>query len=156
MASRFALRALAATVAVAALGVPATSAYAATAPQPAANATTVADDNPFRWMELDGLKAEFHFMCPAGHCVGYWSLALADQAAAKPYAGGEFFVYAPATGEFGFFLNGDIAERTVQRPGQVRVIDSEFLHTHPRVEIRYGNPNHPRAARVVASATTLM
>ncbi|WP_205041803.1 hypothetical protein [Streptomyces cinnamoneus] len=121
-----------------------------------AKATTSADDNPFRWMDLDGLRAEYRFMCPAGHCVGYWSLVLADEVAQRRYAGGEFFVYAPATGEFGFFLNTDIASRTVKKPAQVRVVDSDFTRSHPRFEIRYGNPDQPKKARVVATATTWM
>ncbi|WP_344118473.1 hypothetical protein [Streptomyces blastmyceticus] len=157
MAPRMVFRALAATVAVATLSLPLTqAAYAAAEPQHAASASARDDDNPFRWMELDGLKAEFRFMCPAGRCVGYWSLALTEDVAAKTYAGGKFFAYAPATGDFGFFLDTDIAARTVDHPEQVRLIDSDFIRSHPRVEVRYGNPEQPRKAKVVASATTLM
>ncbi|MEU4213724.1 hypothetical protein AB0F13_27785 [Streptomyces sp. NPDC026206] len=66
---------------------------ATTAPVTAATPATVNadDDNPFRWMELDGLPA-----------------------------------------------------------------DVQFMRSHPRVEVRYGDPDHPNRARVVASATTLM
>ncbi|MGW1072022.1 hypothetical protein [Streptomyces sp. NPDC002537] len=157
MASRTVSRALAATVAVAALSLPlAQGAYAAAPPRHAAPVSVRDDDNPFRWMELDGLKAEFRFMCPAGHCVGYWSLVLTEDVAAKKYTGGKFFVYAPATGDFGFFLDTDIAARTVDHPEQVRLIDSDFIRSHPRVEVRYGNPEQPRKAKAVASATTLM
>ncbi|GHG64634.1 hypothetical protein GCM10018779_34690 [Streptomyces griseocarneus] len=31
-----------------------------------------------------------------------------------------------------------------------------LLRSYPRVEVRYGNPDEPRRARVVATATTLM
>ncbi|MFF7725733.1 hypothetical protein [Streptomyces sp. NPDC008001] len=131
---------------------------ATTAPAAAATPATISagDDNPFRWMELDGLRADFRFMCPAGRCVGFWSLVLTDDIARQKFEGGKFFVYAPATGEFSFFLDTDIAVRTVDHPGQVRLVDTEFMRSHPRVEVRYGNPGHPGRARVVASATTLM
>ncbi|MFI2077339.1 hypothetical protein [Streptomyces triculaminicus] len=114
------------------------------------------DDNPFRWMELDGLRADFQHMCPAGRCVGFWSLVLTDDIAQHKFEGGKFFVYAPATGEFSFFFDTDIAVRTVDHPDQVRLVDTEFMRSHPRVEVRYGDPGHPGRARVVASATTLM
>ncbi|MDT0452320.1 hypothetical protein [Streptomyces hesseae] len=157
MASRsIAFRALAAIVATTALSAPfAQSASAATTP---ARTTTVSasEENPFRWMDLDGLRAEYRFMCPAGHCVGYWSLVLTDEVAKRSYRGGEFFAYAPATGEFGFFLNTDIATRTVRHPRQVRLVDSEFTRSHPRFEVRYGDPAQPKEARVVATATTWM
>ncbi|RLU83570.1 hypothetical protein CTZ27_28125 [Streptomyces griseocarneus] len=163
MAFRIAFRALTATAAVAALTVPlAQSASAVTAPPRTAAPTatapsaTVTEENPFRWMDLDGLRAEFRFMCPAGRCVGYWSLVLTDEVAKRSYSGGEFFAYAPATGEFGFFLDTDIATRTVGNPGQVRLIDSDFTRSHPRFEVRYGNPDRPGKARVVATATTWM
>ncbi|WP_171166551.1 hypothetical protein [Streptomyces sp. I05A-00742] len=182
MAFRTAYRALATTLATAALslavaqGAPASAASqqaaptasvvtaasvasaipASAAPGTAAPSAPAADDNPFRAMELDGLKAEYRFMCPAGHCVGYWSLALTEDRLKRTYKGGDFFTYAPATGEFGFFLDTDIARRTVKDPRQVRMVDSDFLRTHPRVEVRYGNPDRPRKAAVVATATTWM
>ncbi|MGK5545132.1 hypothetical protein ACSNOH_10425 [Streptomyces sp. URMC 127] len=165
MIRRTALRALATVAVTAALALPlAQGAQAAapgtTAPAVATAATTTAintnDDNPFRWMELDGLRADFQLMCPAGHCVGFWSLVLTDDVAQQKFKGGKFFVYAPATGEFSFFLDTDIAVRTVDRPRQVRLVDTEFMRSHPRVEVRYGDPDHPNRARVVASATTLM
>ncbi|MFF4159390.1 hypothetical protein [Streptomyces sp. NPDC001678] len=62
---------------------------------------------------------------------------------------------APATGEFGFFLYTGIAVRTVDHPSRVRLADTGFLRSHPRVEVRYGDPGHSDRARIVASATTL-
>ncbi|MEU1376001.1 hypothetical protein ABZ442_20435 [Streptomyces triculaminicus] len=163
MIRRTALRTLSALAVTAALALPlAQGAQAATpaaaAPATAATPATVNadDDNPFRWMELDGLRADFQSMCPAGHCVRFWSLVLTDDIAQRKFQGGKFFVYAPATGEFSFFLDTDIAVRTVDHPGQVRLVDTEFMRSHPRVEVRYGDPGHPGRARVVASATTLM
>ncbi|ARZ71752.1 cytotoxic protein [Streptomyces albireticuli] len=163
MIRRTALRTLTTVAVTAALALPlAQGARAATpdppAPATAATAATInaGDDNPFRWMELDGLRADFRFMCPAGHCVGFWSLVLTDDVAQQKFRGGEFFVYAPATGEFSFFLDTDIAVRTVVHPGQVRLVDTDFMRSHPRVEVRYGDPDRPDRARVVASATTLM
>ncbi|MGI5339256.1 hypothetical protein ACQEVS_18640 [Streptomyces sp. CA-181903] len=175
MAFRIALRTAATALAAAALtvavaqGAPASaaehgtiaahtasSAAAGLSGLPSAKQTAPADDNPFRAMELDGLKAEFRFMCPAGRCVGYWSLALTEDRLKRHYQGGEFFAYAPAKGEFGFFLDTDIAYRTVKDPRRVRLVDSDFTRRNPRVEIRYGNPDRPREADVVATATTWM
>ncbi|MFC5143539.1 hypothetical protein [Streptomyces aureoversilis] len=166
MIRRTALRTLTTVAVTAALALPLTQGAQAAAPAttapttaatPAASATINADDdNPFRWMELDGLRADFRFMCPASHCVGFWSLILTDDVARQKFEGGKFFVYAPATGEFSFFLDTDIAVRTVDHPGRVRLVDTEFMRSHPRVEVRYGDPDHPGRARVVASATTLM
>ncbi|WP_329154636.1 hypothetical protein OIU81_36200 [Streptomyces sp. NBC_01454] len=134
----------------------ATQVTAATAAPATAAKINAADDNPFRWMQLDGLRADFQFMCPAGHCAGFWSLVLTDTVAQQKFEGRKFFVYAPATGEFSFFLDTDIAVRTVDHPGQVRLVDTDFMRSHPRVEVRYGDPGHPDRARVVASAATLM
>ncbi|MCF3103023.1 hypothetical protein IPZ58_15710 [Streptomyces roseoverticillatus] len=163
MIRRSALRTLATVAVAAALALPLTQGAqaatpSATAPATAATPATINanGDNPFRWMELDGLRADFQFMCPAGHCVGFWSLVLTDDIAQQKFKGGKFFVYAPATGEFSFFLDTDIAVRTVGHPDQVRLVDTEFMRSHPRVEVRYGDPDHPERARVVASATTLM
>lgn len=159
MIGRTVLRTLTTAAVTAALALPLTQGAWAATPDTAAPTTAMAnpdDGNPFRWMELDGLRADFRFMCPAGHCVGYWSLVLTKDVAQQEFKGGKFFVYAPATGEFSFFLDTDIAVRTVDRPGQVRLVDSEFMRSHPRVEVRYGDPGHPDRARVVASATTLM
>ncbi|MER5780579.1 hypothetical protein ABT104_02450 [Streptomyces mobaraensis] len=136
--------------------IPADTAPSAAPAHPSAKQTAPADDNPFRAMELDGLKAEFRFMCPAGRCVGYWSLALTEDRLKRHYQGGEFFAYAPVKGEFGFFLDTDIAYRTVKDPRRVRLVDSDFTRRNPRVEIRYGDPDRPRAAEVVATATTWM
>ncbi|MEV4435485.1 hypothetical protein [Streptomyces sp. NPDC049585] len=156
MIRRPVLRALTTAVATAALALTATQVATAATPAVAAAKATQVDDNPFKVMDLDGLRAEYRFMCPAGHCVGYWSLVLTDEVARKRYAGGEFFVYAPAKGDFGFFLDGDIATRTVKKAAQVRIIDSEFTRTHPRFEVRYGNPEQPKKARVVATSTIWM
>ncbi|KIZ15827.1 hypothetical protein [Streptomyces natalensis] len=166
MIRRTAFRALTTVAVTAAVALPLTQGAQAaapdtTAPATAATAATAApinadDDNPFRWMELDGLRADFQFMCPAGHCAGFWSLVLTDNAAQQKFEGGKFFVYAPATGEFSFFLDTDIAVRTVDHSSQVRLVDTDFMRSHPRVEVRYGDPDDPDRARVVASAATLM
>ncbi|MGX1855207.1 hypothetical protein [Streptomyces sp. NPDC055299] len=168
MIRRTALRALTTVAVTVALALPLTQGAQAAAPDttaqvtaataaPATAATINADDeNPFRWMQLDGLRADFQFMCPAGHCAGFWSLVLTDTVAQQKFEGRKFFVYAPATGEFSFFLDTDIAVRTVDHPGQVRLVDTDFMRSHPRVEVRYGDPGHPDRARVVASAATLM
>ncbi|MCC3778531.1 hypothetical protein [Streptomyces sp. UNOB3_S3] len=156
MAPRIAFRALTAIVATAALSLPFAQGASAATPPARPAAASASEENPFRWMDLEGLRAEHRFMCPAGHCVGYWSLVLTDEVAKRPYKGGEFFAYAPATGEFGFFLDTDIARRTVKHPRQVRLVDSDFTRSHPRFEVRYGDPSQPKQARVVARATTWM
>ncbi|WP_058041993.1 hypothetical protein [Streptomyces roseifaciens] len=169
MIRRTALRTLTTVAVTAALALPLVQGAQAATPATTAPATAAApgtpgaratinahDDNPFRWMELDSLRADFQFMYPAGHRVGFWSLVLTDEVAQQKFEGGKFFVYAPATGEFSFFLDTDIAVRTVDHPSQVRLVDTEFMRSHPRVEVRYGDPDHPGRARVVASATTLM
>ncbi|MYT18584.1 hypothetical protein YWIDRAFT_08322 [Streptomyces sp. SceaMP-e96] len=48
------------------------------------------------------------------------------------------------------------ATAAVGHPGQVRRGDTDFMQSHPRVEVRYGNLGPPDRARVVASAATLM
>ncbi|MEV4439219.1 hypothetical protein AB0K09_09380 [Streptomyces sp. NPDC049577] len=161
--SRAALRrVLAAGTAAAALTLTLAQGAQAAAPAPvnpvrtAAAPASAASENPFDVMDLDGLRATHEFMCPAGHCVDYWSLVLTEDRLGRHYSGGRFFVYAPATGEFSFFLNTDIATRTVSRPEQVRIVDVDFLRSHPRVEVRYGNPDHPRKARTVATSTIWM
>lgn len=161
MIRRTALRAtLTAVTVAAALTLTLAQGAQAAAPDRSARATVATinanDDNPFHGMELDGLRPDFQFMCPAGHCVGFWSLVLTDNVAQQRFEGHKFFVYAPATGEFSFFLDTDIAVRTVDRPGQVRLVDTDFMRTHPRVEVRYGDPDDPDRARIVASASTLM
>ncbi|MEV5237920.1 hypothetical protein AB0K89_02110 [Streptomyces cinnamoneus] len=35
------------------------------------------------------------------------------------------------------------------------LVDTEFMRSHPRVEVRHGDPRQPERARAVASATTL-
>ncbi|MCC2277142.1 hypothetical protein LKL35_17210 [Streptomyces sp. ET3-23] len=156
MIRRTALRTLTAVAMTAVIALPLAQGAQAAAPATTATTINAGDDNPFRRMELDGLRADFQFMCPAGRCVGFWSLVLTDHVAQQKFEGHKFFVYAPATGEFGFFVDTDVAVRTVDRPAQVRLIDTDFMRSHPRVEVRYGDPGHPDRARVVASATTLM
>lgn len=39
---------------------------------------------------------------------------------------------------------------------QVRLVDTDFMRSHPRVEVHYGDPERPDRARVIASGTTLM
>ncbi|MEV7003214.1 hypothetical protein AB0N62_36850 [Streptomyces sp. NPDC093982] len=162
MIRRTALRTLTTVTVTAALALPLTQGAQAAAPDATALATALATaatikvdkGNPFGSMELDGLQADFQFMCPAGHCVGFWSLVLTDNVAQQQFEGRKFFVYAPDTGEFSFFLDTDIAMRTVDHPSQVRLVDTDFMRSHPRVEVRYGDPDHPDQARVVASAAT--
>ncbi|MGK5632700.1 hypothetical protein [Streptomyces sp. URMC 123] len=172
--TRTGLRTLGATLAACALGLAlAQGAHAAQAPQvaqaaqagtlgapfagtAAAPAAVASKDNPFQWMELENLRAEQRQMCPVGNCVDYWTLVLDEKTASRPYSGGAFFLYAPATGDFGWFVNTDIATRTVEDPYEVSIPDSYFLRSHPRVEVRYGDVDHPERARVVATATTLM
>ncbi len=48
------------------------------------------------------------------------------------------------------------ATAAVGHPGQVRRGDTDFMHSHPRVEVRYGDLGPPDRACVVASAATLM
>ncbi|MBN0048490.1 hypothetical protein JS756_31200 [Streptomyces actuosus] len=155
MIRRTALRALTGVAVTATLVLPLTQGAQAAAPEAAA--TINADDfNPFRGMELDGMRADFQLMCPADHCAGFWSLALTDDVMQQEFEGRKFFVYAPATGEFGFLLDTDIVVRTVDHPSQVRLVDTDVMRSHPRTEVRYGDPGHPDRAGVVATATTLM
>ncbi|WP_206506694.1 hypothetical protein [Streptomyces chrestomyceticus] len=161
MSLRIAFRAVAVVLTTVALGGPAlaSGAQAATpafsAPVPAqARTATVAADNPFEGIDLSGLHAEQRTMWPAGNPVRYWALVLDTDLAEQEYSGGTFFLYAPATGEFGWFLDADIPQRTVDAPAQVVIADPGFLKTHPRVEIRYGTPDMPEQARTVATAAT--
>ncbi|MFH8347605.1 hypothetical protein [Streptomyces sp. NPDC018045] len=126
----------------------------ADAPVQARGATTATApaDNPFEGIELSGLHAEQRTMWPAGTPVHYWALVLDDDLAGQEYSGGAFFLYAPAAGEFGWFLDTDIPQRTVDGPSQVVIADPEFLRTHPRAEVRYGDPDRPERARTVATA----
>ncbi|MGA5566099.1 hypothetical protein ACPCUV_33695 [Streptomyces platensis] len=48
------------------------------------------------------------------------------------------------------------ATAAVGHRGQVRLLDTEFMRSHPRVEVRHGDPGSSDRARVVASAATLM
>ncbi|WP_251064737.1 transposase [Streptomyces sp. ISL-44] len=63
-----------------------------------------AEENPFHGIALDGLHAERLTMWPAGMPVDFWALKLDDDRLTRHYNGGQFFLYAPATGEFGSFL----------------------------------------------------
>ncbi|GAA4792476.1 hypothetical protein GCM10023329_50550 [Streptomyces sanyensis] len=89
------------------------------------------DANPFHRMGLHGLRAGFRlmWMCPARHCAGLWSLVLTDNAGQHAFEGGRLFVYAPATAESGAFLDTDVAVRTVDHPGQVRLADTGLLRS---------------------------
>ncbi|MBB5122410.1 hypothetical protein [Streptomyces eurocidicus] len=129
----------------------------AAAPEAASPATVrPADENPYLGIELQGLRAEQRTMYPAGHPVTFWALVLDDETVTRHYRGGQFFLYAPATGEFGSFLDTDIAVRTVRDPRRVVIADSGFMRSHPRVEVRYGNPDRPKRAFTVATATIWM
>ncbi|GFE13392.1 hypothetical protein Sgleb_14390 [Streptomyces glebosus] len=48
------------------------------------------------------------------------------------------------------------ATAALGHPGQVRLVDTDFMRSHPRVEVRYGDPGPSDRARVVPSAATLM
>ncbi|WP_406481192.1 hypothetical protein [Streptomyces platensis] len=48
------------------------------------------------------------------------------------------------------------ATAAVGHPGQVRLVDTDFMRSHPRAGVRYGDPGPSGRARVVASAATLM
>ncbi len=161
MSARTAFRAAGLALAAVTLGLTAAQgAQAATAPatpaQAASAAATAAEENPFEGIDLEGLKAEKRFMYPAGHRVAYWALVLDEERVSRTYSGGTFFLYAPATKEFGWFLDTDIATRTVKNPRQVVIADRDFIRSHPRVEVRYGNPDQPKKARVVARTTIWM
>ncbi|MFE0046367.1 hypothetical protein [Streptomyces albireticuli] len=163
MSARTLFRTLTVAAATAALGATLiTGAQAATpstagAPEAAPSAVVKpGEENPFLGIELQGLKAEQRMMYPAGHPVAFWALVLDDETATRHYRGGRFFVYAPATGEFGGFLDTDIVVRTVRDPRQVVIADSGFMRSHPRVEVRYGNPDRPERAFTVATATIWM
>ncbi|MBT2382174.1 hypothetical protein [Streptomyces sp. ISL-11] len=167
MSSRTVFRTVTVAVAAATLGAGLVSGAQAAAPARARAATEAAtvstapsvapgDENPFEWIDLQGLKAERRVMYPAGRPVSYWALVLTDEVAARHYSGGRFFLYAPATGEFGSFLDTDIAVRSVRNPAGVVIADSGFMRSHPRVEVRYGNPDRPKRALTVATATIWM
>ncbi|MEV5242567.1 hypothetical protein AB0K89_26195 [Streptomyces cinnamoneus] len=147
---------LALTAAQGAQAAPRTAPAGAVAPAAGTAGATASDENPFRHIDLEGLRAEKRFMYPAGHPVAFWALVLDDERVSRTYRGGTFFVYAPATGEFGWMLDTDIATRTVKDPRQVVIADLDFLNSHPRVEVRYGNPDQPRKARTVARTTIWM
>ncbi|MEU7137329.1 hypothetical protein [Streptomyces sp. NPDC046261] len=165
MSARLAFRAAGLALAAVTLGLTVAQGAQAAAPSPIAApvapatptaAAAAPEENPFEGIDLEGLKAEKRFMYPAGHRVAYWALVLDEERVSRRYSGGAFFLYAPATKEFGWFLDTDIATRTVRDPRQVVIADREFIRSHPRVEVRYGDPDQPRTARVVARTTIWM
>lgn len=156
--SRRLVTAAAVTVAAAlTLGLAPVAAQAAAQPAtgPAAAATTDTP-NPFAWAELDGLRARQLTTWHGGQPLSHWALTLDEAAAARSYTGGAFFLYAPATGDRGWFRNLDLVSATVKDPRQVIVTDAQFIRSHPRVEVRYGDPAQPERARVVATSTIWM
>ncbi|MEU5542518.1 hypothetical protein AB0G85_09040 [Streptomyces sioyaensis] len=48
------------------------------------------------------------------------------------------------------------ATAAVGHPSQAHLVDTDFMRSHLRAEVRYGDPGPPDQARVVASAATLM
>ncbi|MEV6576274.1 hypothetical protein [Streptomyces sp. NPDC051577] len=127
--------------------------------QTAATGTTPAAadaPNPFAWAELDGLRARQLTTWHAGQPLSHWVLTLDEETVARTYTGGAFFLYAPATGEHGWFRNLDVVRSTVKDPRQVVIADAQFIRSHPRVEVRYGDPAQPDLARVVATSTIWM
>ncbi|MFJ7205851.1 hypothetical protein ACIQWR_20235 [Streptomyces sp. NPDC098789] len=134
---------------------PATGAAAAAVASGPAAATTDTP-NPFAWAELDGLRARQLTTWHGGQPLSHWALTLDEATAARSYTGGVFFLYAPATGDRGFFRNLDLVSATVKDPRQVTVTDAQFIRSHPRVEVRYGDPAQPDRARVVATSTIWM
>ncbi|MEU3063750.1 hypothetical protein [Streptomyces subrutilus] len=136
-------------------------ATAQAAPSADANASGVAaaaadSPNPFAAAELDGLRARQLTTWHAGQPLTHWVLALDEETAARDYTGGVFFLYAPATGDRGFFRNLDVLASTVKDPGHVVIADAQFIRSHPRSEVRYGDPARPDLARVVATSTIWM
>ncbi|MFD7029277.1 hypothetical protein ACFWAR_14705 [Streptomyces sp. NPDC059917] len=156
------LVAAAAVTAAAALALGLAPVAAQAAPQPAADVTARAaaaptdSPNPFAWAELDGLRARQLTTWHGGQPLSHWALTLDEATAARAYAGGVFFLYAPATGDRGLFRNLDVISATVKDPRQVVVTDAQFIRSHPRVEVRYGDPAQPDRARVVATSTIWM
>ncbi|MGW6412907.1 hypothetical protein ACWF95_38030 [Streptomyces vinaceus] len=101
-------------------------------------------------MRLQGLEAGRVDAWPSPCRDGKWVLFLNGKLRAQHYTGGEFFIYYPASGGFGSLLaEGDIDAPTASSPEGVVFGAS----TDERVEVRYGNPNKPGAARIVAAAT---
>ncbi|MEU6332520.1 hypothetical protein ABZ851_35530 [Streptomyces sp. NPDC047049] len=49
-----------------------------------------------------------------------------------------------------------LATAAVGHPSQVRLVGTDFIRSHPRVEVRYGGPGPSERARGVPSAATLM
>ncbi|MFI5983476.1 hypothetical protein ACIBEA_21680 [Streptomyces sp. NPDC051555] len=142
------------------LGLAPVAAQAAAQPGGAAAAATTdtptSTPNPFAWAELDGLRARQVTTWHGGQPLSHWALTLDEATAARSYTGGVFFLYAPATGDRGLFRNLDLVSATVKDPRQVTVTDAQFIRSHPRVEVRYGDPAQPERARVVATSTIWM
>ncbi|ASU81968.1 hypothetical protein CDO52_03490 [Nocardiopsis gilva YIM 90087] len=110
-------------------------------------------DNPFTDLKLTGLHAEERTMWPAGNPVRYWALVLNEDLVREDYAGGEFFLYAPDTGYYGWFLVTDIPVSSTPDPYQVVIADTTFLKGAPHAEVRYGIPQKPDSARVIATVS---
>lgn len=108
-------------------------------------------DNPFTDLKPTGLHAEERTMWPAGNPVRYWALVLNEDLVREDYTGGEFFLYAPDTGYYGWFLVTDIPVSSTPDPYQVVIADTMFLRGTPQAEVRYGVPQKPDSARVVAT-----
>ncbi|MFJ4964590.1 hypothetical protein ACIP6P_19440 [Streptomyces sp. NPDC088729] len=121
-----------------------------------AAASTTDSPNPFAAAELDGLQARQVTMWHAGQPLSHWVLTLDEETATRSYTGGVFFLYAPATGDRGWFRNLDLMASTVKDPRQVTIADAQFVNSHPRVEVRYGDPAQPDLARTVATSTIWM
>lgn len=112
------------------------------------NSCPVDSPNPFRGVELSGLVAVQRINWPGTPCtIRVWKLELAKEIVSQPYEGGVFYLYTPGVGQVGGFLLGDIMHRTVNHPGLV-----SFHNVTPggRTEVRYGDPDYPDRARVVA------
>ncbi|GAA1995148.1 hypothetical protein GCM10009799_21740 [Nocardiopsis rhodophaea] len=138
--------------------VPSGPAFAAeSTPSPTARPSSLPgarmSDNPFTDLKLTGLHAEERTMWPAGNPVRFWALVLNEDLLREDYAGGEFFLYAPDTGYHGWFLVTDIPMSSTPDPYQVVIADTTFLKGAPQAEVRYGIPQKPDSARVVATVT---
>ncbi|MGW6413077.1 hypothetical protein ACWF95_39025 [Streptomyces vinaceus] len=122
-------------------------------PQPPRPSCSDGGTSPFQGMKLDGLKAVKKINMPGPLCTIYvWELVLDDERLGAHYSGGEFFLYSSEEGTFGGFLNGDLKFRSVREAGRVAFTYSDAA-AHKRVEVRYGDPQHPEYAQVIASVT---
>ncbi|MGW6413086.1 hypothetical protein ACWF95_39080 [Streptomyces vinaceus] len=79
-----------------------------------------------------------------------WRFKLTTAVKSQHYQGGKFFVYDPRDKKVsGPIFRGDVPVRTVERPEEVIFSADEVGYT----EIRYGNPEEPQLARLVASSS---